>query len=416
MSNVQGVSIIKEEGALGPAQEGADRISGLIAGVAVAPSGLAFQTTAQLFSVKDAEDLGITALYDTTNSELLHWNISEFFRKSPKGKLWIRLIESDGTPLVSPSTMLTDATEIYARKLLIDAGGEIRQVAVMVNKNHLAGTYVGGIPTEVSAAISVAQTFAAWAYTTHKPCQVILEGCDVQTPLSSLANLRSFGSENPKVSICIGADYDKNLALSGWNKRASALGTCLGMVSLRKVDENIGWVQEGNIQDAGVSRFVKAALSNGVAIETYEASYQAVEDKGFIFVMPYVGINGYYFNNDHTCCATTQQEESISSGRVKDKAARLLRTAYLPLVKSSQLLNPTTGKLSASSIAYLNAVGEKTLDLNMTNKLEISGRAVKVDPDSDLINAPKQLDVAFGIVKMGQIGEIEGHLTFVTNV
>lgn len=409
MSTITGVVINKTTGKLTAGPDGSDRILGLLALCAVAPSGLAFGTSKALTAVSDAEAVGIDATYDTTNSEVLYHNITEFFRLSPKGKLWLMVVNSTNMP----GAALDDTTVTMTRKLINDAGGEIRVLGMQINNAVLAGTWVNGIPTEISAAIPKAQTFADWCYTNHKPVNVLLEGCNVAADITTLGNLRAISGVTAfEVSLVIGQDKAITDKGAAWSKRA-AIGATLGMISARAVNENIGWIEKGNLQNVSASRFLAATISNGTTVESNQANWQThLEDKGYIFILPYTGIDGYYFNNDHTCCALTHDEAFVSRGRVKNKAARVIRTALLPKVKSPQPVDAATGKLPQSVVEYFNALGEKAVDSNLTNNNEISGRKVRVDPDSDLVNSPRKLKIAFAIVPYGEVGEIEGTLEF----
>lgn len=412
MSNIQGFKINKQSGKLSGGATVNDRISALLALVAVAPAGLALGVTKKLESTRDLPALGIDAAYDTTNSEVLYHNITEFFRLNPTGVLWLRLADS---ATVKPGDAFDDVANTLARKLLVDAAGEVRQLAIQVNNASLAGTSLNGLPTDIHSAIAKAQSFAEWAYNTFKPTQVIIEGCNFTATPSGAGNLRAItGVKAPKVSIVIGQDGFVTTRGAAWSKRA-AVGAALGMISRRKVNENIGWVEEGNLTDTAEGRFLSAYLTNGLPIENFEADLQGLEDKGYIFTFSYTGAEGIYFNGDHTCVELAHDENSISKGRSKDKAARLLRIAYLPKVKSSQPVDSATGKLPPVVVKHFDSIGENTLSTNMQQRNEISGFVVKTDPNSDLITA-KKLHVAFAIVPYGEVGEIEGTLEFVKSI
>jgi len=422
MANVKGINIQKQSGNLTAKNRGADMISALIAPVTTKPPGFgSFGDVEPVFSVKDAEALGIDDTYDDTNDELLYWNIREFYRmNTDKPKLYIMPIDKStlGTNLSNLSDLFDDPDLEYARKLVNRTDGEVRQLGVMINHNFLSGNYTNNIPQEVEANISTAQNYAEWAYGQFRPLQVLMECPDVQDNnglFAGLPNLRTSGAEATKVSLTIASDMQIVNDRTAYEKRA-AIGTLLGSVSARAVNENIGWIQVGNIQELGTNDYVTAGLSNGNYVGNFSSQYQTLEDKGFIFAKPYEGIDGYYWNNDHVCAPLAKDENSISNGRVKDKAACLLRAAYLPEVKSPKQVDPNTGKLPQSVINYFDTIGEKTLDFNMTNEDEISGRSVRTDPDSELINSPKVLHIAFGIVPYGEVAEIKGTLEFVQTV
>lgn len=402
MAKLNKVNITKEVGSLGALAASEDHISGLIANVAAAPSGLALNTSLKLTKLKDAEDKGITAAYDSTNNELLHWNISEFFRINPTGTLWIILYAEDTTPAVA----LADSTNTHAKKLIVDAEGKIRQLGVYINPAGYAAGDTDGLKAEARAAIAAGQTFADWTYTTNRPLHVIVEGCGLDATFGSVLDCRDAGGDYPNVSVVIAMDYEKSQAHASYNERA-AVGTLLGMISRIQVMQSVGYVAECNIQDIAASKWLTPGLSNGNPMTDHEDDESTIDSLGFIFCVNH-GIEGVYFQDDHTCVDEANDEHMIYFSRTKAKASRILRASYLPLVKKDEFVDPDTGFLPTSVIAAYESRGERALDTNMRG--EISGRGVTVDPESDLLGA-KLLEVEFEIVPKGIVGSVAGKLS-----
>jgi len=118
------VNISKTRGGLGRREPSTDMVSGLIASGVAVVGGAQLDTHYKLVEVKEAEDLGLDAAYDTANTILVYEHIKEFFRLNPDGELHIMLKAQADTfvNLVDAIPTLQDA-----------ADGAINQVAVAYN-------------------------------------------------------------------------------------------------------------------------------------------------------------------------------------------------------------------------------------------------------------------------------------------
>lgn len=423
MGNLKGVDI--RRGAIGPAVNGDnDAICGLLAnGPAVAAAagvvGIAIGETAKLTSVADAEALGINEAYDTTNKVRVYRHISEFFRICGEGTLYLMLYS--GTP--------SDAFGIsYGKRMIADSNGEIRVLGIAYNPDeNYSPTNVNGIDDNVYAAIAAGQLFYDWTYDTFRPCQIILEGRGYAAATSAsaldLRNITVGGAvlEAFKVSVCIGQDWDYAETQNAVGKKFADVGTMLGSIALRPVNHNIGEVEGGDISSAKRGIWVTAGLSNHNKITAEESALETLDTKGYIFAISYTGRSGYYWNNDHTCTPVIQDKDgyfneyTISYGRTHDKAVRELRTALLPQVKSTQPVDPSTGKLPQAIVGYFDAIGDEVF-ARMSQHGEITQGKTTTDPDSDLLTIPRELKVSFVLVPTGQIDTIKGTINLKTSI
>lgn len=427
MASLKGVDI--QRGTLGASVLGnKDAISGLLAsGVAVSGNdlngilGIAVGQTVKLTSLKDAESYGITADYDATNKVRVWHHIEEFYRMAGEGST-LYLMLYNGTP--------TNAMgEEYAKKMIADAAGEIRLLAVAYNPEESYNpTAVNGLEEDIYAAIKPAQELYDWSYETFRPCQIILEGRGFSaTTSTAAADLRALKDDDDnvigayKVSICIGQDYNYAQTQDTVGQKYADVGTMLGMLASKKVNENIGEVANGNLMNVQKGKWTKAALSNHKSIADMDSQLQGLEDKGYVFAISYAGLDGVYFNNDHTCTPIIKDKEgyfneyTISYGRVHDKAVRDLRTALLPRVKSSQPVDSKTGKLPMAIVKYFEAIGDEVFQTMKAEGLITEGKT-KVDENSDLLISPRVLKVSFVVVPMGQIDEIRGTINLKTSI
>lgn len=429
MGSLKGVNI--ERGTLGASVTGnGDAICGLLAtGVAVPAnassgiSGIALKQTVKLQSLQDAAAYGIDEAYDSTNHLSVYRHISEFFRKAGEGNtLYLMLYAGN---------MEAAFADDVAKQFIIDADGEIRCLAVsntptaeMVQEQ----TYVDGLPSDVRSSIQLGQQLYEWAYSTFRPCQTILEGRDFHaTNAASALDLRNITVSGQvlqayKVSLCIGQDWKAADELDDIRKKRADVGTLLGCLSAKAVNENIAEVEGGSLVDAVNNIWLIAGLSNHQTIAGWDSQLESLDTKGYIFPIRYTGISGYFWNNDHTCTPVIQDKDgyfneyTISYGRAHDKAVRLLRICLLPKVKSTQPVDPATGLLPPSLVTYFEKLADGDVFDKMIAAGEIADGKTTVDKNSNLLIQPRELKVSFVIVPTGQIDEIKGVINLKTSI
>jgi hypothetical protein len=423
--SLKGVDITR--GALGASVlDNADAVCGLLLnGTAVSADqasgllGIAVGQTVRMHGVKEAAAYGITEEYDATNSLSVYRHVSEFFRTAGEGSTLYLMLYTGLMPAAFGNT--------YARKMIADSNGEIRCLAVGHTPATAPGSFVDGLEENMRASISVAQAFYEWSYGTFRPCQVILEGYWFNATGSAAAlDLRNITvSGQPlsayKVSVCIAQDYGYADGLDAIRKKFADIGTMLGTLARKAVNENIGEVQGGSLVDTRSGRWLTAGLSNHMPVAEMDGELEGLDAKGYIFAVGYAGIAGYFWNNDHTATPVIKDadgyfnEYTVSYGRTHDKAVRNLRTALLPMVKSTQPVDSATGKLPQALVAYFESVGNDVLDA-MRAAGEISAGKTTVDADSDLLISPRILKVSFVIVPTGQIDGIRGVINLKTGI
>lgn len=408
MSNLKGVII--EKGKLGAnTLQNGDSTSGLIIS-APKTSLLEWDTPVTLYNVKDATKLGIS---DTERTNVFR-HISEFYRMAGEGTpLHLMLVEQSQTmPVIC---------EQKAKKLLVYAGGDIRQLAIAINLlNAESPTMLNGLPQEVYQSIAKAQGLAQWAYDNFMPCHIFLEGYAFGENASACASLRKLENLNAtKVSVVIGQDFLYAKTKTENAQKYADVGTFLGVCAKAKVHQNIGNNELFNLTDATKEAWVSPAISSHKANTEVFEELQTLEDKGYLFGVTYAGMAGVRINNDHTCAEIiidadrSMNEHTIAYSRVIDKATRSLRTAYLPKVKTDWELTEK-GKMRPATIAALEDIGDKIFEQMLSNG-EISYGKTAIDPESDLL-VEKLLKVSFVIIPKGNIGEIKGTINLKAQV
>ena len=200
------------------------------------------------------------------------------------------------------------------------------------------------------------------------------------------------------------------------------LGTMLGCLAAKAINENIGEVADGNIADVTNNKWLVAGLSNHQTIAGWDSQLEALDTKGYIFAISYTGIAGYYWNGDHTCTPIKRDadgrfnEYTISYGRTHDEVVRNLRICLLPSVKSTQPVDPNTGKLPQALVIYYERKADDEVFGVMAAEGKITAGKTTVDPNSDLLISPRELKVSFVLVPTGQIDEIKGTINLKTSI
>ena len=257
---------------------------------------------------------------------------------------------------------------------------------------------------------------------------MILEGRDFNaTNAAAAQDLRNITISNQvleafKVSVCIAQDWKYADGLDAIRKKMADLGTMLGSIAKKAVNENIGEVEGGNLVDVANNKWLVAGLSNHQTVAGWDSQLEALDSKGYVFAISYTGIAGYYWNNDHTCTPIKKDKDgyfneyTISYGRTHDKAVRDLRTCLLPKVKSTQPVDPRTGKLPQALVTYFERLADDDVFNTMAAEGLITAGKTTVDPNSDLLISPRELKVSFVLVPTGQIDDIKGTINLKTSI
>lgn len=414
--------VVINKGAIGPAVNGDPfKVSALVTtGVAVT-DGLDLGKPYRIFQLSEAEALGLNPDYDATHNVALYEHIREYFRMATPGvPLWLLVLAQTATfadVIGTAPAPGTPATGGY--QLLTEAGGEIFNIALGFNpESTFVETAVDGISANVRNGLPAAQALANWAYQTHKPVQILIEGRAYAGNPTSALDLSAIPDgtggtlEFPKLSVVIGQDWDFAENLTGLARKHAAIGTALGTLAACEVNQSIGEVASFNLTDVLKGKWITGGLSSHQKCTDVDADLGTLNAKKFIFGDRYVGISGYRWNNEYTCAPPVIDtdgkinEHTIAFSRALDYAVRELRKALLPQVQTVKPVNPATGKMPPGIIKELEGIGNNVFD-NLAAKGRISGGKTWVDPDSDIL-IEKTVKVKFQVAPYGNINAITG--------
>jgi Protein of unknown function (DUF2586) len=354
------VQINVTNGGLGSTTQTSDGVVGLVL-QGVAASGLAIATSKQIFSLKEAESVGITAAYDTANSVKVWQQIREYYNEAGTGaELWIMLLSQALT-----LQAICDKSNAYAKKLLDDGNGRIKVLSIARNPaSGYTPTVTAGIDADVINALTTAQALAEEQAAAFQPVRIVLPGHAYQGNTTTLSDLKQ--QTKNRVAVLIG----------GTSAGFVSTGLLLGRLSKIPVQRSVGRVKDGAL--AITSCFLGAAN-----IDSVSTLSEAIHNKGYIVFRKHLSKAGYYFTSDPTAVADTDDYSTLKNGRVIDKAIAIAYEVYLNEIQDEISLKD--GKLHPAIVKADERRILTAIENQMLNNQNISGAEVSINPAQNVL-------------------------------
>lgn len=407
MEAFNGVIINKVNGGLVRESDTGDRVVLLICGAAATDSVPNYKPV-KLNSIEALEQLGVSEDTDKTNKELLYYHCSEAFRLSPERELWLMTV-----PKAIKVSELTTAADFLSAIRSVGGANTIGIAGITADES-------------IKDAADKLQLMVETLLEDHLYIDaVILEGSgSYLTSVATASDLRGFDCENVSVVIAQDKDVaDKDAAYAGH----AAVGTALGMLSVRYVHENLGSVDIENhprtakgtpdysMMDSTLGRWVNVAISNGTLLSAVSrADQKTLNEKGYIFAGNFEGYTGVFFSNSHTCVPKTSDYAYIEYNAVWNKAAKLVRTTLIPRVRSQVKADPSTGYIATETISYWDSLVRKALE-TMVNADDIAAFDIYINPKQAAVS-DKPFNVQVKMVAHGVVHEFEVDLGFTNKI
>ena len=395
MAALEGVHITRLQGGLGRTNEATDNHVAYIVRVPEAENDVATALHnngkgVAITSVYAAEQMGINAAFDANNDTTIYQEITEFFRLAPEATLY-----------------LFDDLRTDRLKAFINANAEIKGYGVHID-------FSGDTAPELTDVLAAQQNIVDALATENRLIDFVLVGADgLDTYTEDL-----FAQEAPQVSVVVACMEDDGI---------TAVGSALGMLAVRQINENLGSVNIQNkprakrgavsypLTDANLGLWLRCYLSNGTDVQLIDKSVlKALMDKGYIAAASYEGFAGIYFTDSCTAIERASDYGNIENNRVWNKAARAIRTALLPHVKGVVKKDPTTGFIAATTATYWQTVAERALGTLQSND-EISGYEVFID-HRQIVNSTNPVAVRALVVMDGIVHEFEVSLGLTNSI
>jgi hypothetical protein len=384
MAELAGVKIEKLQGGLGRKNPSTDSHVALII---KATGNAALDATISnegkgliLTSLSQAESLGLTLSASANGASPFYEHISEFFRLAPEGTLYL----FNNKTVANLLTFIKENAAIKGFGIVDDFGVATQEATIIEYQTNI----INALATENRLI-----DFGVIGWNNF--------GFDDAIDLTEL--------DAPQISVLVVGSGTSNFA---------AVGAFLGMLAVRKVNENAGSVDIQNkplekrgtldytLTDKNKGLWVNPKLTGGATISSLtKAQLTDLEGKGYIYAASYEGYPGAFFTNSKTCISQASDYCFIENNRVWNKAARTLRIALLPEVKGVVKKNPTTGFIKSTTISRWTGIGNKALEQMVAND-EISGFDVYISPQQ-VVNSTQPVKIKASVVMDGIVHEFE---------
>ena len=408
MGQLKGFTFKKAEGGLGRTASTKDSLFLIVAAMAVAGTQLTHGETKSFIQLKDAEAVGITESLDANQKALTHYHLSEVFRLAPESHI-IFLPVAVGK--------MQDSTAQIIK-------------AIRANK-QVKGVGLFGFTNDLSSIASDVEELQTQIVEAVKPDGILIDFVLVEgkgkdgLAVNNFADLKEKNA--PQVSVIIA--QDKGIAtIDEAYKYHASIGSALGMLSVRNVSENLGSVDIENkpenakggntypLTDEGKKRYISGGISTGQSAEELSnEQLKLLNDKGYILAGQYADMAGFFLSNSPTCVSKSSDYTYIENNRVWNKAARLVRQALSPRIKSKLPKNPQTGYLKDSIVTSLQELAGKAIERQMVVTGEISGYAVSIDA-KQTVTEEMPLKVKIRLVPDDILHAIEGEIGLTSNL
>lgn len=299
------------------------------------------------------------------------------------------------------------------------ANGEIRQAGVWTLNTYAASLITG------------LQTSAETLNNSGRPMSVVLESNLLATTASAMTDTKSLISASKEAFVS--ASAAQSSTGEGWRllgvtgTSVGAIGAVIGTISKAKVSKNIGEVASFDLTNG--TEFSPDGDKDGAGLATGEEVRNLsdnlvtqLNNYSWIFNVTYDGIAGVYFNDSWTCTSRTNDYNSIERTRVMDKAGRNVKASLTPLINSELNADPTTGKLSASTIELfkgeaLNAIEQMAKDNEISTLSDgsLPDDTVVIDPNQDVLTT-SEIVITISIVPKGIARTVVVNIKFTKSV
>lgn len=334
----------------------------------VTATGLGLLVPVQIFSLAEAEALGITEAampfaYRQIKGFYAGYN---FITGSERAPLYI-MTAADTVTLAN----MTDQTNASGLKKLLDyALGRVRLAGVA--RSPAAGytpTLTSGVDTDSVTALDNAHTLATTYAAANNPLRVFVEQrAFLYANIGSLLDMRTKTSRRSVPVIG-----------SSLNDGSAEVGFMLGVAAGVKVNQSIGRVKFG-----AITAFPQVYVGDK-KIEEFTA-VDTLHDKGYVYFRTIPNRSGYYINADSTAAPLTDDFCYLHRGRVIDKAHRIAARVYTEWL-NDDVETIAGGKLAPAVIDTLEDVIRRAVNQEMDG--EIVRFDPFIDPDQNVVSAGK---------------------------
>ncbi len=376
-------------GGLGRVSTTDDGVAGLILTGNAVTGKLQLNQVYTLSSTLDFTTLGITE----EDNPLVYKEVSAFYAQAGDGAELYLIVVSEPTTL---AYMCSTDADSPVRKIIDAAGGRIRLLGV--NRDP-ASEYEPEMKDELDEDVikaaenaqAVAESYAGNMW----PFRVFLPAMAWTGKTEGMYKPRE-ASYN-RVGIVLASDGK----VENEEIYSAAIGQVLGRAASVSVNVSIARVRDGAIAASGY-------LCDGETPESHNASWDTLDEAGYIFYRTFIGKSGYYLNDDHLAAPESDDYSSLNLGRVIDKAIILAYTTYIDYVMDNISVD-SNGKIPVGVCKDFEAAIIHTVNAQMSG--EISSFEAYINPDQNIMSSG-QMEINCTIVPTAILRKINVNLSF----
>lgn len=346
-------------------------------------------TSNQIFSLDEAIALGIE---ETGANAFAYAQIKAFYDKSKRGaELWFMLTLQSVT-----MEDMADVTKLFAKKLLSDAQGKIR-VLGLCKKSGTTETITFGLDADVDLAVNKAQALAQDFADRYYPVRILISGNKFTGVVADLKDYSTTALN--KVSILL-ANTD--------GSKEAAIGMAIGRLASVPTQRKLSRVKDGAVEP------FNAYFTNGALVSTLDTAWNAIDNKGFIFLRSFANRSGFYFNSDKTLTGATDDFNSLARGLVMDEAVLI---AYNVLVEELSDEVPVTeaGTISPAIIkGWQNNIESKINGL-MVQTGKLSAVRAYINENQNVLQ-DNNINIEMQLIPVGYADFITVNIGFTTTL
>ncbi len=345
----------------------------------------------QVFSLKNVEDLGIT---EQSGNTFAYKHIKDFYEMAGQGApLWFMLV-SDATTM----TLMADVNEPYAKKLVQDAGGNIR-VLGLVKESDGNEVISGGLDEDVALAVEKSQELVNYFAERFMHIRTILSGNAFDGTVANLTDFEAANLAYNGVNLLIANNDGEPEASIGL-----ALGKQLSIPSQRK---------QSRIKDGPV--ITQAAyFTNGDPVESLADAWDIIDDKGYTFFRNFANRSGYFFTSDVTLTSKEDDFISLARGFVMDEAV---------LIAYGVLIDQLSDEIPVTEAGLIHPAiiksWQSSIETQIENLMVANGKLIAIkafiDENQNVLSTDK-IVVGISLLPVGYAEHIEVNIGFTTNI
>lgn len=368
---------------------GVQKVPGIVITGASVVDKVTIGTAYQIFSLKDAENLGIEAV---GVNAFAHKHLSDFFTEAGQGaEIWIMLV-SDATTY----DQMADVNEDFAKELIASSAGRVR-ILGLVKESSGDEVITNGMDGDSHAGVIKAQALANHFQSLFRPFRVIISGNKFSGTPADLMDYET-------------ADYNRVNMLIANNDGSpeASVGLSLGRLAKTPTQRKQNRVKDGAIIPG------QAYFTNGEPVESLQGAWDAIDEKRYTFFRNFAGRAGFYFSNDHTLTTSTEDFSSLARGLVMDEA---VIEAYDVLIEELSDEVPITpaGLIHPAIIKGWQSNIETRLKGQMVDQGKLSGVRAYIDENQNVLQ-DDTVEVSIFLQPVGYADFIEVNIGFTTKI